>query len=251
MGLKYKIDVPLDAPERTLIHKDIILSKPFLKNLYIDWYKIFVVEYTKLPKGKVVELGSGGGFLKDLLPEIISSDILPLPNNDMTFSALDMPFDDNSLSGVFMVDTFHHIPDAELFLKEAYRTLKKDGQLIMIEPANSWWGRFIFKTFHHEPYNVKGDWNIPDTGPLSGANIPLPWIVFIRDKALFEQKFPGFKIEEIKYHTALGYLISGGVSFKQLVPNFSYPFFRGLDRFLAAVSKQFSMFMTVKIVKNK
>jgi SAM-dependent methyltransferase len=250
MGLKYKIDIPLDVPERTLVHKEIILSKPFLKNLYLEWYGTFINEFNKLPPGKVVELGSGGGFLKELLPTIISSDIIPLPTNDITFSALNMPFEDGDISGLFMIDTFHHLPDATLFLTEANRVLKENGKLIMIEPANSIWGRFIFSNLHHEPFNTKGNWEIPDSGPLSGANISLPWIVFIRDKAIFNKKFPKLEIEKITFHTPLRYLMSGGVSFKSLVPDISFSFFRGIDNFLVSLSKQLSMFMTIKIKKT-
>ncbi len=250
MSLKYNIDIPLDAPERTLMHKEIILSKPFLVNLYKEWYSVFVKEYKSLPAGKVIELGSGGGFLKDLLPEVIASDILPLPTNDMTFSALDMPFEDGSVSGIFMIDTFHHIPDAELFLAEANRVLAVNGKIIMIEPANSWWGRFIYSNFHHEPFNPQGGWQIPDSGPMTGANGALPWIVFERDKSLFKSKFPGLEIEQLTYHTPLRYLISGGVSFRQLVPGFSFPIFRGIDKLLSSISRQFSMFMTIKVTKT-
>jgi len=251
MGFKYKIDIPIDAPERTLEHKKIILGKPFLKKIYIDWYESFIDESKKLPEGKILELGSGGGFLKDLIPSIITSDILDLPNNDMVFSALDMPFDTNSLSGIFMVDTFHHIPDSHLFLKEAIRTLKVGGKIVMIEPANSIWGRFIYKNFHHEPFNPEGDWSIPNSGPMSGANGALPWIVFERDKEKFKNEFPGFEIENIQYHTPMRYLLSGGVSFKQFVPNFSFEFFKKTDSFISGFSKQLSMFMTIKIVKIK
>ena len=250
MGLKYKIDIPLDAPERTLAHKEIILSKGFLKNLYIEWYGTFIDELKRIPPGKVVELGSGGGFLKDLNPNIIASDVIQLPTNDITFSALNMPFIDSSLSGIFMVDTFHHLPDASLFLSEANRVLKENGKLIMIEPANTLWGKFIFSNFHHEPYNPEGNWEIPNSGALSGANISLPWIVFIRDKAIFNKMFPKLMIEEITFHTPLRYLLSGGVSFKSLVPDISFGFFRGIDNFLVLLSKQLSMFMTIKIKKT-
>lgn len=249
MGLKYKIDIPLDAPERTLAHKDIIISKPFLKNLYKDWYSVFVDELKRVPEGKCVELGSGGGFLKEILPSVVASDILPLPSNDLTFSALDMPFEDNSISALVMIDTFHHIPDSNTFLKEALRVLKKNGKLVMIEPANSIWGRFIYKNFHHEPFDPSGSWTIPESGPMSGANGALPWIVFERDKKNFENKFPQFLIEEIKYHTPFSYLLSGGVSYKQFVPNFSYSFFKTNDFLLSSISKHLSMFMTIKIKK--
>jgi len=249
MGLKYKIDIPLDAPERTILHKKIILSKPFLKSLYEDWYSTFVKEMNNLPSGKVVELGSGGGFLKELIPSVISSDILELPSNDITFSALDMPFENNSISGLFMVDTFHHLPDAQVFLTEANRVLKPNGKLIMVEPANSFFGRLIYKNLHHEPFNPEGSWQIPDSGPMTGANGAAPWIVFVRDKNLFHAQFPQLEIQLITYHTPFRYLLSGGVSFKQLVPNVTYPFFTGLDNLLASVSSGFSMFMTIKVKK--
>ena len=250
MGLKYKIDIPLDAPERTILHKKIILSKPFLKELYQDWYSTFVQEKNSLPSGQVVELGSGGGFLKELIPTIISSDILELPSNDLTFSALDMPFENNSIAGLFMVDTFHHLPDAHVFLSEANRVLKPNGKLIMIEPANSFWGRLIYKNLHHEPFNPQGSWKIPDSGPMTGANGAAPWIVFVRDNQVFNTQFPQLEIEQIVYHTPFRYLLSGGVSFKQLVPNISFPFFRGLDNVLASVSNGLSMFMTIKVRKK-
>jgi SAM-dependent methyltransferase len=249
MSFKYQIDIPLDAPERTLLHKDIILSKPFLKRLYEEWYSVFVNELSELPPGQVVELGSGGGFLKELIPILISSDVLELPTNDITFSALDMPFEDNSVSGLFMVDTFHHLPDAKLFLSETNRVLKVNGKLIMIEPANSFWGRFIYSNFHHEPFNPEGSWQIPDTGPMTGANGAAPWIVFVRDKKLFNTYFPGLEIEKVSYHTPLRYLLSGGVSFKQLVPDFSFSVFKAFDIFLVSLSQQLSMFMTIQIKK--
>jgi SAM-dependent methyltransferase len=176
--------------------------------------------------------------------------VLDLPSNDLTFSALDMPFANEELSALLMIDTFHHIPDAEQFFREADRVLMKDGYIIMIEPANSIWGRFIYKNFHHEPFDVNGGWAIPESGPLSGANGALPWIVFERDAGLFQSRFPGFVIEEIKYHTPLRYLVSGGVSFKQLVPGFSYGFFAGIDKIASSLFPGFSMFVTVKLKKK-
>lgn len=249
MGFKYNITIPLDAPERTILHRKIILSKPFLKKLYIEWYEIFIAEMKRIPKGKVVELGAGGSFLKDQLPNIILSDVIPLPTNDLTFSALNIPFCDCSVSGFFMTDTFHHIQDSKLFLSEVNRVLIKDGKLIMIEPANSLWGKFIFSNFHPEPFNALGNWQIPEAGPLSCANTALPWIVFVRDKLRFKELFPDLEIEEITFHTPFRYLLSGGVSYKQFVPDFSFPLFSQIDYFLGALSSQLSMFMTIKVKK--
>jgi len=247
---RYKTQHDLDSPARTLQHREIILRKAFLRKLYDEWYGIFEKEVSKLPEGKIVELGSGGGYLKDILPDVITSDILELPHVDMVFSALEMPFGDKELSGLFTLDTFHHIPDSHAFLKEAGRVLKPGGKMIMIEPANSWWGRLIYKNFHHEPFDEKGSWQIPSTGPMSGANGALPWIVFMRDRERFAKEFPGLRIEKISRHTPLRYLLSGGVSFRSLVPSWSFGFFRAIDKILAGISGQFSMFMTVVVVKR-
>jgi SAM-dependent methyltransferase len=198
----------------------------------------------------MIELGSGGGFLKDIMPSVLCTDILELPSNDLTFSALEMPFEDNELSAIFMIDTFHHIPDSRLFLTEVNRVLKKGGMLIMIEPANSFWGRFIYKNFHHEPFEPKGNWKIPPSGPMSGANGALPWIVFERDSEEYKKSFPHLGLEKIKYHTPLMYLISGGVSFKQVFPNFFYPIFRSIDKLMPLINKQISMFMTITVRKK-
>jgi len=250
MGIRYNIDIPLDDAERIKVHKDLIKSKPFLFRLYSDWYELFLQESLLLPDGKMVEIGSGGGFLKEKIPSLIASDVLPSHDIDLTFSALDMPFDNSSVSGLFMLNVFHHLPDAYDFLRETDRVLKKNGKLIMIEPANSKWGRLIYSRVHHEPFMPDSGWTIVDTGPLSGANGALPWIVFERDKKRFYKEFPNLEIEGISYHTPLRYILSGGLSFKSLVPDFTYRFFRSIDLMLSSLSKQMSMFMTVKIRKT-
>ncbi len=249
LKLQFKYD--LDAPERTDEHRAIILNKRFLKRLYTKWYNDFQQNIKTLPEGKVLELGSGGGFFKELEPSIITSDLLDLPWVDMSFSALEMPFDNNELSGICMIDTFHHIPDSSKFLKEVMRVLKPGGVLLMVEPANSLWGRFIYRNFHHEPFNPDGNWMIPPSGPLSGANGALPWIVFERDRDRLQQEFPGLTVEGLEYHTPLRYLVSGGVSYKQLVPNFSYGLMTWVDNALSSISNQLSMFTTITVRKTQ
>jgi SAM-dependent methyltransferase len=248
--LQYKNEYDLDTPERTLSHREHILKKPFLKKLYIEWYSVFLDEMRSLPKGKCVEIGSGGGFLKEIESSVITSDILSLPHIDMTFSALQMPFADSELSALFLLDTFHHLPDVGQFLNEASRVLKTGGKIVMIEPANSWWSRMIYKNFHHEPFDTKAGWQIPEKGPMSGANGALPWIVFERDADLFRERFPELQIEQIRYHTPLRYLLSGGVSFKTIFPGFAFGLFTMIDRLLTKLSGQLSMFITVKIKRK-
>jgi SAM-dependent methyltransferase len=247
---KYKFSQPLDSPERTIAHGKIIKENLFLKETYNQWYSYFLNEIHKLPEGgHLIELGSGGGFLKELLPTVICTDILELPSLDITCSALDLPFGNQSTGGIFMVDAFHHFTNCKKFLSEADRVLIPNGKLIMVEPANSFFSRPIYKYLHHEPFDPRAGWEIPESGPLSNANGALPYIVFIRDRALFIESFPNLTIESVEFIHPLLYLISGGLSRKQIFPDFSFRFFNGLDRFLSKLSPQFSMFMVIKIRK--
>ena len=178
MFSKYTIPYSLDDPKTTLAHRDIILNKPFLKRLYQDWYNVFIKESRAVGKGIYLEIGSGGGFLKDVFPEVVTSDILDLPVVDKVFSAEQLPYKENELGSIMMLNVFHHIPKPYLFLKEAERCLVKGGKIIMVEPANSALGRFIYKRFHHEPFDEKGGREIEAGNPLSNSNQALPFIYF-------------------------------------------------------------------------
>ncbi|NUM31986.1 MAG: class I SAM-dependent methyltransferase [Bacteroidetes bacterium] len=240
----------LDDPRRTVLHKEIILSKPFLKKLYIEWYNSFKKECSKFENPKIIELGSGGGFIKEVMPDVLTSDILHLAENDLTFNALEMPFENNTIDAFLMIDVFHHVPDSDKFLNEMQRCLKPGGKIIMNEPWNSIWGRFIYKNFHHETFNPQGNWTIPSNGPMSDANGALPWIVFYRDRKKFEEKFKDLKIKVLKPHTPLRYLLSGGVSMKSLVPDFSFGLFSAIEKILSPFAAMFSMFATIIIEKK-
>jgi len=150
-----------------------------------------------------------------------------------------------------MFDVFHHIPDVKSFLNDAHRCLKPGGKIIMIEPANTAFGRFIFTHFHHEPFDPKANWKFESTGPLSSANGALPWIVFVRDKIKFLNEFPDFTISQLNYHTPFAYLLSGGLTFKQLMPTFCYKAIRGLEFLLTPIQRYLGMFMTIEVTKNK
>ena len=119
-----------------------------------------------------------------------------------------------------MIDVFHHIPDVEQFLREAVRVLKSGGKIVMVEPANTLWGRFIYQNFHHEPFLPDVlDWQLPPGGPLSMANGALPWIVLERDWEQHTSKiFPELNLIKMEVKFPLIYLLSGGLTLPQLLP---------------------------------
>lgn len=242
----------LDDPATTIIRSKIILENIFLKNLYTDFYNVLkksLIGFSK--KRKLIELGSGGGFIKKVIPDVITSDVIKLPEVDMRFSATDMPFEDKSIDRFFMLNVIHHIHDPLMFFKEVDRCLKNNGKLVAIEPANTLWGRFIYQHFHHdEEFNTQGAWVLKSQKPLSDANGALPWIIFVRDRKKFEKLFPHLKIKSIASHTAISYLVSGGVSYRQLLPSWMYPVVKKIEELAAPFSKYTGMFYSIEIEKR-
>src|SRR5438105_3935676 len=92
MSSKSKIFHPeLDTPDTTIDRRKIIQKKYFLYNVYRAFYfKISDSLTIKNKKGTIVELGSGAGFIKKIIPHAITSDILKLPKIDLQFSATNM-----------------------------------------------------------------------------------------------------------------------------------------------------------------
>ena len=160
----------LDDPSTTLLHSEILRSKPFMKKLYLDFYRQFALAVEPSGNKTLVELGSGGGFIKEVIPNAITSEVINIPGIDKIFSATDMPFDDSSVDAFFMFDVLHHIAEPRSFFSQADRCLKPGGKIVMTEPANTPWASFVFRNFHHENFDTQGDWGMKKKGPLSQGN---------------------------------------------------------------------------------
>ncbi len=240
----------LDDPATTLLHAEIVQKKKFLKKLYIDFYTQFRKAAPEPETKVLVELGSGGGFIKEVIEGVITSDILELPNVDKVFSALDMPFEDRSVDAFFMFDVLHHIAEPRGFFEEALRCLKPAGKIVMIEPANTLWARFIYKNFHHELFDPQAQWGLEESGPVSHGNGAIPWIIFSRDRGIFEKEFPPLRIVRMRNHTPLRYLLSGGLTLRQMVPSFTYPLIKGVEFILSAINNLVGMFQTIELEKT-
>ena len=134
--------------------------------------------------GPILELGSGAGFLNESIPGLITSDVFAVSGVDRVVDARSLPFEDSSLRAIVMTNVFHHIPEVEQFLSESQRTLVTGGRIVMVEPWNTKWSRYVHERWHNEPMIPDAEtWGFPMTGPLSGANAALPWIVVHRDRS--------------------------------------------------------------------
>lgn len=218
----------LDDPTTTAIRREVVRTKPFLRAVYDEWYSLMIAHVPDVA-GSLLELGAGGGFLKERLTEVITSDVFPVPGIDRVVDARELPFDDASLRAILMTNVFHHIPNVAEFLTEAERTLVPGGRIIMIEPWNTWWSRFVHRHLHVEPmWPEASEWQFPISGPLSGANAALPWIVTTRDRKRLESEWR-LRVIQTRPFMPFRYLASGGVSLRSLQPMWTFNLWKAAE----------------------
>lgn len=233
----------------TKIYNNIRKEKFYLRRLYEDFYSEF-----KLKTGgyeRVIELGSAGNDIKKIIPDAVTTDILNF-DVDYVVDATKMPYDNDSIGSFVGVNFFHHIADTGKFLDEIDRCLVFGGKLIIIEPANTFFGRLIWKYFHTEEFDIKAGWGF-EYKDFNSANGGLPYIVFIRDKKLFNKKYPDLSIRSVKLHTPLMFIICGGFSFKSLLPdnNFIYKLVRWFEYLLSPFNRFLALFYTIEVIKER
>jgi SAM-dependent methyltransferase len=237
----------IDDPATTELRKQIILSKPFLRAIYDEWYGMLVAG---LPAegGEVLELGSGAGYCDRFIPRLITSEVFPCRAVRLVADAQRLPFRDRSLRAIVFTDVLHHIPDVRKFFSSASRCLCSGGKILMIEPWVTPWSRFVYTHFHHEPFCPEArEWEFPTTGPLSGANGALPWMVFVRDRDRFESEYPQLVIEQIRPFLPFRYLLSGGIGMRSLMPGCTHPLWLWFERILESHMAQLGMFAFISI----
>ncbi len=237
----------LDDPSLTAARREIIRGKPFLRAIYEDWYRWIA---RSLPAGDdpVLEIGSGPGFMDEYIPGLITSEVFPCEGVREVIDALRLPFADGALRAIVMTDVLHHVPDVSRFFREAQRALRSKGALLMVEPWNTTFARFVYGRLHHEPFQPDAErWEFPSSGPLSGANGALPWIVFRRDRDRFAREFPSLELRAVEPFMPLRYLASGGVSLRALQPGWAAGLWRLVEAALSPWRNSLAMFAKIDV----
>jgi hypothetical protein len=200
----------------------------------------------------VVELGSGAGFLRDVVPGALASDVLFCPGLDVVLDAQRLPFVAGSLRSIAFVNVLHHVPNCRAFFADAARTVRPGGAVVAIEPWVSAWSSFVYRHLHHEPFLPDAvEWSFPCSGPLSSANGALPWIVFERDRATFLREFPQWHLARVQPLMPVRYLASGGVGLRSLAPGWTYPLVAAAERLIAPWMSSVAMFALVVLERTR
>ena len=241
----------MDDPHNTWLRRQIIAKKPFLRLIYEEWYR-FLAQSVPDGPGQILEIGSGAGFLEQAIPELIKSEIFFVPGTHLVSDAQQLPFADSSLKAVLMTNVLHHVPQPRRFFAEASRCVRPGGKLVMVEPWVSPWSRFFYHYLHYEPFEPgTPTWEFPSSGPVSGANDALPWVIFERDKPQFEREFPQWEIEPIKRFMPFRYMASGGISMRSLMPVWSFGLWTALENLLHPMNRQLAMFAQIVLRRRE
>jgi ubiquinone/menaquinone biosynthesis C-methylase UbiE len=238
-------------------NRKIYQNKDLIKIIYNNYYKTIKKNIYISNKNKILEIGSGGGNIKKVIKECITSDQFKNENNDnidRIENIYKINFKKNSISNIILIDVFHHLQFPSLALQEIHRVLIKNGRIIMMEPAMGFIPRIVYKIFHYEPngFNLKINWNdtpkrIPSLNQYFAAQ-SLPWRAFFLRELNLKSKY---KIKLVKPFSDFAFLLSGGYSYNAFYPKFLYSFIKLIDKILSNISiKIFSARMLIVLEKN-
>jgi SAM-dependent methyltransferase len=225
------------------LHQDFITKnskywhgKPLLRILYGDFYRLIAEKLSNLPDPKIVELGSGLGNIREVIPNCLRTDLFPNPWIDQIENAYQLSFADESVSDLILTDVFHHLKYPGTALKEFSRVLRQGGRVIMLEPYMSALGSFVYGVPHDEPIAIlkKIEWDAPEGWSPEEIDYYAAQgnatRIFI--SSYFRTKLMDWQKTEIIPLSAFAYAASGGFSKPQLYPTSMLPFIKKLEKIL-------------------
>lgn len=218
-----------DSPDFSLAHREVLRKKVLLRRLFEGFYRncraLDLSHFGSCP-GLRIEIGSGSSFFRDVFPDVLASDIKTLPFVDFVARAEALPLPANSVRAIYAINVFHHFSRPRQFFRELIRVVAPGGGAVLVEPYFGPFARWVFPRLHASEgfeRDVPG-WDAEARqGPMSKANQALSYVVLVRDRAIWEREFPQLELVLDRPHTHLAYLVSGGVNFRQLVPNWCGP----------------------------
>lgn len=225
------------------LHQDLIKknhnlwnSKPILQSAYRDLYRLAAKQLSNLPDPTIVELGSGMGHIREVIPNCVTTELFPFPWIDQIENAYKLSFADESVSDLISTDVFHHLKYPGTALKELHRVLRTGGRVILLEPCMSLLGLLVYGVFHVEPVAVaeKIEWFAPNGWSPENMDYYAAQgnatRIFVGKR--FRPQLTAWKSVKTIRLSALAYAASGGYSGPQLYPTGMYSIVKSLGNIL-------------------
>jgi SAM-dependent methyltransferase len=209
-------------------------ERPLLRRIYRGWFELLASRLSDV-EGATVELGSGIGQLRALVPDLVTTDVEPTPWADHVVDAEALSYGDGELANLVMLDVFHHLPRPAAFLDEATRVLAPRGRVVMLEPYVSPLSGLAYR-LHHERLELDADGfaDSESSDPLD-ANLAQTTLAFFRQRSEYDRRWPALPIVETRLLSLVVYPLSGGFTRRPLLPNALYKPLSALERALAPV----------------
>ena len=227
--------------------------KPHLRAVYHRFHELISSRLDRSVPGYIVELGSGMGSIKEVIPDCVTTDLFPNPWLDRQENAYQLSFADASVSNLILFDVWHHLRYPGTALMEFRRVLAPGGRLFILDPAMSWTGRIIYGLFHHEPLGMRLPltWDAPlgfkpadaDYFAAQGAATRIFWR---REDA---ERLKGWDLAEVRPFPSFEYFATGGFSGPELGGDALFRFWKGLDRILSPWPRLFAARLLVVLKK--
>jgi hypothetical protein len=210
--------------------------KPLLRILYGDFYRLIAKNLSGLPESAIVELGSGLGNIREVIPTCLRTDLFPNPWIDQVENAYQLSFTDESISDLILTDVFHHLRYPGTALTEFSRVLRPGGRVILLEPCLSALGLVVYGALHEEPiaimenieWQAPGSWS-PEKIDYYAAQGNASRIFLGKG---FKGKLKDWRKIDTRRLSAIAYAASGGFSRPQLYPTRALPMIRKLENVL-------------------
>jgi SAM-dependent methyltransferase len=215
--------IDVDSSDFVELHRRILREKPQMRAVFSEFYHAVLRADQRFftAPGARVELGAGSSFFGEVDPGVLTTDIKHDRHLRAVVDAQALPFRRHSVRAYYGIHCFHHFPDPARFFDELTDLLAPGGGCVLIEPYYSPVAGFLFRRlFDTERFDkAQAGWTTEGSGPMLGANQALSYIVFRRDRAEFERRYPGLELVHQEPMTNyLRYLLSGGLNFRSLVP---------------------------------
>lgn len=246
----------IDTAERLHQHRLMLQQKPMLRAVFTEFHRAMMAldeQFFGPVDGLRVELGAGVCPMRDTYADVLATDLVPEPHLDRVLDALAMDLQDSSVRTLYGQNCFHHFPRVELFFQEVTRVVAPGGGVILIEPYYGPMAAVLFKRlFTTEGFDKHAaGWDSMIQGPMSGANQALSYIVFVRDRQVFEQRFPQLALcYHAPLHNYLGYLLSGGLNFRQLVPEALVGILKRCEQLLIPLSAYLALHWVIVVQRR-